>query len=226
MSARAPPPAWLSFLAALHPAHNDRADRPILRWQACRGQVNVKCSADILLALRALPDAIHPLHRRRPVAPPATPELLCLSVAVADEIRFACLCATLVVLRQSLTVAPRNLNGYLRVAHAEGAFGIDARRPFLGWLMLLEDCPASRRPTRIDSPHFPVRPEFSSASYAQRYDLLCKKIVQRDLYASSALVLSPRSAISDGCYREMSSFTSLRAFVASFAGHISTVASR
>ena len=112
MSARGPPPDWLSFLAALRPAHNDRADRPILRWQGCRGQVNVKCSADILLAHRALPDASHPLHRRRPVAPPATPELLCLSVAVADEIRFACLCATLVVLRQSLTVAPRNLNGY------------------------------------------------------------------------------------------------------------------
>ena len=116
MSARGPPPDWLSFLAALRPAHNDRADRPILRWQACRGQVNVKCSADILLAHRALPDAIHPLHRRRPVAPPATPELLCLSVAVADEIRFACLCATLVVLRQSLTVAPRNLNAYFIVA--------------------------------------------------------------------------------------------------------------
>ena len=114
----------------------------------------------------------------------------------------------------------------LRVAHAKGAFGIDVRRPFLGWLMLLEDCPASRRPTRIDSPHFPVRPEFDSASYAQRYDLLCKKIVQMDLYASSALILSPRSAINDGYYREMSPFTSLRAFVASFAGHISTVASR
>ena len=114
-SARGPPPDWLSFLAGLRPAHNDRADRPIPRWQGCRGKV--KCSADIfLLAHPALPDALHPLHRRRPVAPPATPELLCLSVAVADEIRFACLCATLVVLRQSLTVAPRNLNAYDREA--------------------------------------------------------------------------------------------------------------
>ena len=123
VSARGPPPDWLSFLAALRPAHNDRADRPILRWQGCRGQVNVKCSADLLLAHRALPDAIHPLHRRRPVAPPATPELLCLSVAVADEIRFACRCATLVVLRQSLTVAPRNLNAYAWGALADFATG-------------------------------------------------------------------------------------------------------
>ena len=34
------------------------------------------------------------------------------ALRVADEIRFACPCATLVVLRQSLTVAPRNLNAY------------------------------------------------------------------------------------------------------------------
>ena len=57
--------------------------------------------------------------RRHPPAPPTPtgcssgcPGTPCLSVAVADEIRFACLCATLVVLRQSLTVAPRNLNAY------------------------------------------------------------------------------------------------------------------
>ena len=134
MSARGPPPDWLSFLAALRPAHNDRADRPILRWQACRGQVNVKCSADLLLAHRALPDAIHPLHRRRPVAPPATPELLCLSVAVADEIRFACRCATLVVLRQSLTVAPRNLNAYAATIEVAGLK--DSLHQVLGGLSL------------------------------------------------------------------------------------------
>ena len=66
-----------------------------------KSTVKVKCSADILLAHRALPDAIHPLYRRRPAAPPAAPERYCL-------------CATPVVLRQSLTVAPRNLNAYMR----------------------------------------------------------------------------------------------------------------
>ena len=54
--ARGPAPDWLSFLAGLRPAHNDRADRPILRWQECPGKV--KCSAALfLLAHRALPDA-------------------------------------------------------------------------------------------------------------------------------------------------------------------------
>ena len=55
-SARGPPPDWLSFLARLRRAHNDRADRPILRWQACPGKV--KCSAELSwLAPRALPAA-------------------------------------------------------------------------------------------------------------------------------------------------------------------------
>ena len=55
-SARGPPPDWLSFLARLRRAHNDRADRPILRWQGCPGKV--KCSAELsLLAPRALPAA-------------------------------------------------------------------------------------------------------------------------------------------------------------------------
>ncbi len=59
-----------------------------------------------------------PARRHTPAPPTPTgcssgcPGTPCLSVAVADEIRFACLCATLVVLRQSLTVAPRNLNAY------------------------------------------------------------------------------------------------------------------
>ena len=63
MSARGPPPDWLSFLAGLRPAHNDRADRPILRWQACRGQVNVKCSS----RYSACPSSP---ARRHPPAPP------------------------------------------------------------------------------------------------------------------------------------------------------------
>ena len=44
--------------------------------------------------------------------------------------------------------------------------------------MLVEDCKASRAPVRDAEPHFPVFPEFKRASYAARYDLLCKKLVQ------------------------------------------------
>src|SRR6476660_695349 len=62
----------------------------------------------------------------------------------------------------------------LWTAYRERAFG-DTPRPFAGWLILVEDAPKSRTPVRDASPHFPVFPEFRSASYAERYNILCKK---------------------------------------------------
>jgi hypothetical protein len=43
----------------------------------------------------------------------------------------------------------------LWTAYREGAFGKNPR-PFIGWLMMAEDAPQSRRPVRDRSPHFPV----------------------------------------------------------------------
>ena len=57
----------------------------------------------------------------------------------------------------------------------------DPRPPFLGWLMLLEDCPASCAPVRVQEPHFRVFDEFRNASYAQRYQILCERLVERQL---------------------------------------------
>jgi hypothetical protein len=67
-------------------------------------------------------------------------------------------------------------------AHREGAFG-DPRSPFLGWLILVEDCPASRQPCRpVNLAHFAVFPEFQQASYLDRYAILCRKLMQERLY--------------------------------------------
>lgn len=65
----------------------------------------------------------------------------------------------------------------LWTAYREGAFG-EQSRPFLGWLILLEDTPASRNPVKNRSPHFQLLPDFQNASYADRYDVFCKKLVQ------------------------------------------------
>jgi hypothetical protein len=97
----------------------------------------------------------------------------------------------------------------LWTAYREGAFGKDAPRPFLGWVMLLEDCIESRLPVRETSPHFPIFPEFRGASYAVRYDLLCRKLVQEGLYTSSTFLASPNTAEKDGTYSQISDLTSL-----------------
>lgn len=113
----------------------------------------------------------------------------------------------------------------LWTAYREGAFG-EQPRPFVGWLMLLEDAPKSRAPVMDRSPHFPVFPEFQGASYAQRYNILCRKLVQEQLYTTASILTSPRSAVDTGDYAELSDMTGLKTFVTELAGHVAAEAAR
>ncbi|MBA2125658.1 restriction endonuclease [Hyphomicrobium methylovorum] len=113
----------------------------------------------------------------------------------------------------------------LWTAYREGAFGKHPR-PFLGWLMLLEDAPESRKPVTDRSPHFPIFPEFAGASYQQRYKILCQRLMQEQLYSAASILTSPRTASADGAYAELDEMTGLKTFVTSFAGHIAAEAAR
>jgi len=113
----------------------------------------------------------------------------------------------------------------LWTAYREEALGKQPR-PFVGWLMMVEDAPESRSPVRVTSPHFPVFEEFKGASYLKRYDLLCQKLVQEQLYTTAALITSPRSAAETGEFSEMSAMTCLKTFVAALAGHVAAEATR
>lgn len=113
----------------------------------------------------------------------------------------------------------------LWTAYREGAFG-DNPRPFVGWLMLVEDCDGSRAAVRDSAPHFPVLKEFNGASYADRYHILCRKLVQEQLYTTASVLLSPRLAIDTGEYSQLSEMTNLRTFVTTLAGHIAAEAAR
>lgn len=93
----------------------------------------------------------------------------------------------------------------------------DPRPPFLAWLMLLEECDASMRSVRCDEPHFPVFEEFRDASYARRYQILCERLVERQLYSAAALELTPTGKDS---HRALSPATSIRNMFSEFAGRI------
>lgn len=110
-------------------------------------------------------------------------------------------------------------------AYREGSLG-NQPKPFLGWLMMVEDEPRSRLPVRDRSPHFPVFPEFQGASYLKRYDLLCERLVKENLYTAAALLASPRSASATGEFCGLSELTSLKTFVTTLAGHIAAEAAR
>lgn len=113
----------------------------------------------------------------------------------------------------------------LWTAYREGAFGKQTR-PFVGWLMMVEDAPESRRPVKDRSPHFPIFEEFKNASYLQRYDVLCQRLVQEQLYTNATILASERAAVTDGKYSELSDMTGLKTFITSLAGHIATLAAR
>ena len=114
----------------------------------------------------------------------------------------------------------------LWLAYREGAFGQEAPRPFLGWFILVEDAPESRTPVSNAEPHFSVFPEFAGASYADRYGILCRKLVQEHLYTAASVISSPRSARETGEYVEIGGLVGVRSFVATFAGHIAAEAAK
>ena len=99
-------------------------------------------------------------------------------------------------------------------------------KPFVGWMMLVEDAQRSRSPVRDASPHFPVFPEFQGASYLRRYDILCQRLMREQLYTVATVIASPRTAVTSGEYSDLSEMTSLRTFVASLAGHVAAEAAR
>ncbi len=113
----------------------------------------------------------------------------------------------------------------LWTAFREEAFGKQPR-PFVGWLMMVEDAPESRSPVRDSSPHFPVFETFKGASYLNRYDMLCQRLVQEQLYTTAAVIASERSAVDSGAFTNLSSMTSLKTFVTALAGHAASSAAR
>jgi len=113
----------------------------------------------------------------------------------------------------------------LWTAYRDEAFGKQPR-PFVGWLMMVEAASGSRRPVRDSSPHFPVFEEFKGASYLKRYDLLCQRLIQEQLYTTAAVITAERDAVSTGDFTNLSDMTSLKAFITSLAGHVASTAAR
>ena len=89
----------------------------------------------------------------------------------------------------------------LWAAYREGAFKPSAR-PWLGYLMLLEDAPGSTRPVKAQEPHFKVFEEFSAASYARRYEILLTKLVRERLYDATCFLMSNSTDGVSGQYSE------------------------
>lgn len=107
-------------------------------------------------------------------------------------------------------------------AYREGAFK-PSSRPFLGYLMLLEDCDRSRAPVKVVEPHFPVFPEFRGASYRTRYTIVVEKLLRERLYDSACFLLSDPASSAAGIYSEPHPELTFARFVAPLLAHVAPI---
>jgi len=75
-------------------------------------------------------------------------------------------------------------------AHREGRFGIV--RPWLGYLLLLEDTPEIRKPVSTSEPFFSVDEVYRGTSYKDRYETFCRRLVRERLYDAACFVTLKR----------------------------------
>ncbi|WP_429086440.1 PaeR7I family type II restriction endonuclease [Aeromonas veronii] len=133
----------------------------------------------------------------------------------------------------------------IKEAFEENAFE-GLTRLFTGYLILVEDCEETQVSIQIQMKHFRAMeafmlnpemrdekylrnkdgefPAIDGVSYMERFDILCRRLMQKKLYSSAAVIKSPRSAELDGEFSAVSRETGIKAFLASFASHIETIA--
>ncbi len=107
----------------------------------------------------------------------------------------------------------------LNTAFREGAFR-PSSKPWVGYMMLLEEDPGSTTPVRLREPHFKAFPEFRDASYQRRYELFCTRLVRERLYDAACLIVSPADRGVEGHYREPVDELAFSNFVASLQGKL------
>ena len=106
----------------------------------------------------------------------------------------------------------------LRTAYRDGALK-PSLDPWVGYLMLLEDAPGSRKPVGVKEPHFKVFEEFQGASYAKRYEILLTRLIRERLYNAACFILSEKKSGFNGIYAEPSEELSFQNFSTSLLAH-------
>jgi hypothetical protein len=103
-------------------------------------------------------------------------------------------------------------------AFREGVFKNSS--PWLGYLMVLEDCDNSSSPVSTRSPHFDVMNEFINSSYIKRYEIFCNKLILERQYNAACFLTSRRSDAQNGDYKIPDEQLSFNAFLVSMLSAI------
>jgi hypothetical protein len=85
--------------------------------------------------------------------------------------------------------------------------------------MLLEDNAKSRSAVSLKEPHFPVDRVFIGASYARRYELLCRRMVRERHYSAACLILAAKDQGATGGYSQPADDLTMAALATSMVAH-------
>lgn len=106
----------------------------------------------------------------------------------------------------------------LWTAYREGVFP-PQQQPWVGYILLVQESTKSTAPVSTKEPFFKTLPEFHSASYLKRYEILCRKLVLERHYSAAGLI-STSYENETAKYGTPENEASFKQFLESFEGHI------
>jgi hypothetical protein len=104
-------------------------------------------------------------------------------------------------------------------AYEEGVFE-PSPAPWVGYLMLMADNEESRSVPQVREPNFDVDDEFKGATYLDRMELLCLRMVRQRLVNNAAFILSDGEQGLDGEYWEPNEELQFTRFTRSLVAHV------
>lgn len=104
-------------------------------------------------------------------------------------------------------------------AYEKGVFE-PSPAPWIGYLYLMADNEHSRNVPRLRAPNFTVGDAFQDATYLDRVELLCLRMVRQRLVDSAAFILSDEDRGPDGNYWEPNEELAFERFARSLIGHV------
>jgi len=110
-------------------------------------------------------------------------------------------------------------NTDLREAYEAGVFA-PSPPPWVGYLMLMADTDRSRSPVSVREPNFDVDVEFKDASYARRAELLCLRMVRKQIVDGAAFLLSERETGLEGRFSEPNPELEFESFARRLVAHV------
>ncbi|WP_018259323.1 PaeR7I family type II restriction endonuclease [Halomicrobium katesii] len=105
-------------------------------------------------------------------------------------------------------------------AYEEGVFA-PSPQPWIGYLMLMADNEKSRNVPSVRETNFEVDDEFRGATYVDRMEVLCLRMVRKRLVNESAFLLSDEEQGLDGEFWEPNEELRFKRFAQSLASHVS-----